>query len=96
MTMFVAAQTGEGYTKHQSNSPTKGYYSIGNNAAKLSAGQLISIEDVDSKPQKKGYYAIPQNSKNQKSTLIVQSDTPKRIPLIRKGYYSIGRNAEKL
>lgn len=96
MAMFVAAQTGEGYTKHQSNAPMKGYYSIGNNAARLPAGQHIPIKDVDSEPQKKGYYAIAQNNKKQQTTFVLQSNTTKRTPQIRKGYYSIGRNEEKL
>ena len=78
-----------------SYSQQKGYYSIGNNARKL-------IIPADGKPAErflraeKGYYNIVSNSRKLRRYIHENNLYLRRTPEITKGYYSIGRNAEKL
>jgi hypothetical protein len=73
----------------------KGYYSIGNNAEKLriqdgnnSADSFFRVE--------KGYYAMETNRKKLRRSTGKDTVHQKRIPAVRKGYYSIGNNAARL
>src|SRR5688572_8582588 len=76
---------------------TKGFYSIGNNAEKLttthaSNGQRNNAPSVN----RKGYYAIaPNHQKLQKNTKAAGAEKLSKRE-IKKGYYSIGSNSEKL
>ena len=78
---------------------TKGYYSIGNNAEKLSGPSSwgLRIATDESYPSiQKGYYSIGNNRKKLGKQLVVEGDGRRSTPVITKGYYSIGRNSEKL
>lgn len=87
----------------------KGYYSIYHNAQKLNEGsvQLTFRQKRDANETKtntlplerKGYYAIRNNQLNNRIYLLNANSSGKRnqiVPEVKKGYYSIGRNAEKL
>ena len=66
----------------------KGYYSIGNNAEKLSSYSnpvVLSTIRTINQPAAKGYYAIAPGER----TVVVVDLSPNRKP-ITKGYYSIG------
>lgn len=81
------------------NKPIKGYYSIGNNAEKLTIqkSDVAQQFDVTTYPIiPKGYYAT--GAHNQKlGTKIIQGREPlQKKPAITKGYYSIGKNATKI
>jgi hypothetical protein len=86
---------------HQYPKPvvTKGYYSIGNNAEKLSmqSASRPEVTTTESYPAKqKGYYSIGDNKKKLKKQLIAERTGKRSAPVVTKGYYSIGRNNEKL
>lgn len=79
---------------------TKGYYAIGNNAKKLApakeAGPLVRT----TAPQK-GYYALPRKQRKTQALppgnhLGAKQPRHYTRPVVTKGYYAIGRNAEKL
>ena len=87
--------------------PVKGYYSIGNNAAKLNTpatGQVFSGLKISSKktaPEaQKGYYATGNNNKKLTRQITFEEVQPSGQTKYKakptKGYYSIGRNADKL
>jgi hypothetical protein len=73
----------------------KGYYSIGNNAEKLQIQR-------DNKPvdgffrAEKGYYAMDINRRKLRKSIKNNNAVKRRIPEIKKGYYSIGNNAARL
>ncbi len=95
---FAQAQTAnEQPINKQQNPPiAKGYYSIGNNASKLSAGESIEIKEItNNQVSKKGYYSIGENGRKEKAMVIVEKQN-RKTPQVRKGYYSIGNNAQKL
>ena len=76
-------------------SQSKGYYSIGNNAEKLKIkGDKKSLDSF--LRVEKGYYHIETNRRKLKRHSRVDSVYSRRIPEIKKGYYSIGNNVEKL
>lgn len=78
---------------------TKGYYSIGNNAQKLKSKelpiQLVEVTNINESITQKGYYSIKRNDSNRKKQFFIQVQD-KKVPVINKGYYSIGNNAKKL
>ena len=87
--------------------PLKGYYSIGNNAAKLkssASGQVASglrTSQYQTAPEvKKGYYATGNNKAKLARQISFEEVQPtgqtKYKAKPTKGYYSIGRNADKL
>jgi hypothetical protein len=89
------------------SAPLKGYYSIGNNAAKLNSptsGQIASgLEISKSKtvPKvQKGYYATGNNKAKLTGQIsfeeVKSSGQTNYKAKPAKGYYSIGRNADKL
>lgn len=89
------------------STPTKGYYAIGNNAAKLSAPAnvqvftgLRAIKTKASPEVTKGYYATGNNAAKLPGQIDLEEINPgsKASVMVKpaKGYYSIGRNAEKL
>lgn len=89
------------------SAPVKGYYSIGNNAAKLqspSNGQVVSNLRTSNKKTasevKKGYYATGNNNEKLGSQISFEEVKPSGQTNFKarptKGYYSIGRNADKL
>jgi hypothetical protein len=89
------------------SAPLKGYYSIGNNAAKLQSatgGQVTSglrANKVKTKPTvQKGYYATGNNNTKLAEQVSFEEVAPSGQTKYRakpvKGYYSIGRNANKL
>ena len=81
----------------KANVVKKGYYSIGNNAEKLSKPTSLRISPDESFPApQKGYFSIRNNNRKLGKTHNVEMDRHRSIPVIRKGYYSIGRNNEKL
>ncbi len=76
---------------------TKGYYSIGNNAEKLSKSSSWGITTGESYPAiQKGYFSIGNNNRKLGKQLVVEGEGVRSMPVITKGYYSIGRNNEKL
>lgn len=77
------------------HSQQKGYYSIGNNAGKLRIAGDRKPADSFVHAQK-GYYNIVSNSRKLRRYIIENNVYMRRTPEITKGYYSIGRNAEKL
>ena len=90
----LSAQNTKGVRVPQEPAVTKGYYAIGKNAEKLySRSNPISFssESADVNAPK-GYYAIKGNEKTSRQRIVL----PKAKPFIRKGYYSIGNNADKL
>jgi hypothetical protein len=100
----VAGQPGE---YHPVSIPLKGYYSIGNNAAKLqspASGQVFSGLRVSKKKTvstvQKGYYATGNNQAKLGEQISFEEVGPSGQTNYRakptKGYYSIGRNANKL
>ena len=78
-----------------SYSQQKGYYSIGNNARKLSIASDGKPADSFLRAEK-GYYNIVSNSRKLRRYVYENNLYLRRTPEITKGYYSIGRNAEKL
>jgi hypothetical protein len=87
--------------------PTKGYFAIGNNAAKLSAPAKVQvftglrvIKTKASPEVSKGYYATGNNAARLPGQVEFEEINPgsKSSVMVKpaKGYYSIGRNAEKL
>jgi len=88
-----------GQNKQTAPTVTKGYYAIGNNAAKLkpSAAVMETVEAAAATAPVvgKGYYAIGNNNSRLKKQ-ITGISAGKDKPVISKGYYSIGNNSEKL
>lgn len=73
---------------------TKGYYSIGDNKAKLPVKSTQAVSGHSTVTIKKGFFAVGDNQK--KLAVPPLSIQSAKRPVIRKGYYSIGNNAEKL
>lgn len=75
----------------------KGYYSIGNNAAKLNTAptSVVTISE-DYPTMQKGYYSIGNNNRKLTRPILINSLATNFVPFVGKGYYSIGRNNEKL
>lgn len=104
------AQKADGQTKTNQQptpAPLKGYYSIGNNAAKLNTpanGQVSSglrISRKKTAPEvQKGYYATGNNNTKLTRQITFEEVRPSGQTRYKarptKGYYSIGRNADKL
>lgn len=91
---FANAQSN---TKTQYISPvTKGYYSIGRNAEKLNNGALQMVQSSTYYTAQKGYYTITE--KRYKLPKFYRVNVPVTRPKtsVKKGYYNIGQNAEKL
>lgn len=83
--------------KPVSNSNLKGYYSIGNNRTKLNSTVLPATTSIDTTIINKGFYSINKNrNKLSRRVLVVDVSNQKPDKRNLKGYYSIGRNAEKL
>lgn len=78
-----------------SYSQQKGYYSIGNNARKLNIAGDRKPADTFIRADK-GYYNIVSNNRKLRRYIHENNIYLRRTPEITKGYYSIGRNAEKL
>lgn len=87
--------------------PAKGYYAIGNNAAKLYTPTNVqvftgirAIKGATSPAVNKGYYATGNNAAKLPEQVALKEINPIGKASIMtkpaKGYYSIGRNAEKL
>jgi hypothetical protein len=72
----------------------KGYYSIGNNAEKLKIQPDNKVIDSFFGVNK-GYYTVAINRKNLRKSLKEEKVNQRRIPEIKKGYYSIGNNARR-
>ncbi|GGH81972.1 hypothetical protein HNQ91_005689 [Filimonas zeae] len=92
--LTVAAQ--ENKTERQDIK--KGFYSIGNNAAKLPSPQAKAAEQsAGTVTVQKGYYTIGNNdTKLASPRLNVANTTNNKRPVVQKGFYSIGNNADKL
>ena len=73
----------------------KGYYSIGNNAGKLQIQPDNKPVDSFFRAQK-GYYAMDINRRKLRKSIKNENAVERRIPEIKKGYYSIGNNAARL
>ena len=69
---------------------TKGYYSINNNAEKLSKKGTMQRDVIGT--TQKGYYAIGNN----KTKPAKRSGYNNERPAVTKGYYAIGNNSKKL
>lgn len=90
-------------TKQQIPLITKGYYSIYNNAEKLKfTTPTDSIIQAYNLPVTKGYYSIKYNSDKISSKRMtlgnIRNTTLRKLPVrdVKKGYFSIGKNIEKL
>lgn len=76
------------------NSIKKGYYSIGRNAEKLNQGSGLKIlQSFLPDSITKGYYSI-QSNKNKPVWRYTIDTTGVIRERVKKGYYSIGKNAE--
>lgn len=75
--------------------PTKGYYSIYNNAAKLS-GVVTDSAHTSTAQTHKGYFSIGNNKAKLLSTRPVHANNQGNKHEVKKGYYSIGNNQSKL
>ena len=78
-----------------SYSQEKGYYSIGNNRQKL------FIKNDRRPPERflrveKGYYHIVPNRTKLRRSLWENVSAYRGVPVVTKGYYSIGNNIQKL
>lgn len=75
--------------------PVKGYYSIYQNAQKLTPQReyKAGVAAAEVNNVQKGYYAIASNNKKLKPKYKVYSNDR---PPVTKGYYSIGNNNKKL
>lgn len=75
--------------------PAKGYYSIYQNAQKLTPQReyKAGVADTELNNVQKGYYAIASNNQKLKPKYKVYSNDR---PAVTKGYYSIGNNNKKL
>lgn len=89
------------------SAPLKGYYSIGNNAAKLQSAAGVQVASglraskVKTTPVvQKGYYASGNNNAKLGELISFEEADPSGQTKYRakpvKGYYAIGRNADKL
>lgn len=101
MSFSAFAQTSEKQTSTAAPTITKGYYSIGNNAAKLASTNGTVFQSVqgttESRGAGKGFYSIRNNrNKLWHRVTMIPSDSTRTISRPTKGYYSIGNNAEKL
>jgi len=76
---------------------TKGYYSIGNNASKLSPPVQMAVKPVTltGTERNKGYFSIGKNRRKLPGQAGFIPLSNKRS-VTTKGYYSIGNNADKL
>ncbi|TDH29015.1 hypothetical protein EXU57_02775 [Segetibacter sp. 3557_3] len=72
----------------------KGYYSIGNNAQKLNGDQQVITPVTGTDAPRKGFFSLKPNARKL-STRSVRLQTG-GTPVVTKGYYAIGNNAEKL
>ena len=75
--------------------PAKGYYSIYQNAQKLTPQReyKAGVADTEVNNVQKGYYSIASNDEKLKPKYKVYSNNR---PAVTKGYYSIGNNNKKL
>ena len=73
---------------------TKGYYSIGDNAGKLSQPTSWGVTGESYAAVQKGYYAIGDNNRKLSKKTILKMNGKPSIPVTTKGFYSIGRNRE--
>lgn len=73
----------------------KGYYSIGNNAEKLKIRAEIKAPDSLFQANK-GYYSMEVNRNKLRRSTQKDNRHQKRVPAIKKGYYSIGNNETRL
>lgn len=79
-----------------SNSIKKGYYSIGRNSEKLNFVATPQIPRLFSfNSMHKGYYATKKNKNTQQWVYTLDANGAVSEP-IKKGYFSIGKNAEKV
>jgi len=75
---------------------TKGYYSIGNNSQKLNTNTSIKLVPTFEHPVvAKGYYSLESNRRKLPWIYRVDTSGRKTTP-VRKGYYGIGNNNQKL
>ena len=88
LSVYSNAQT------NKNNTISKGYYSIGNNAGKLSGGTALKqTHTIGISSGQKGYYTIP--SRRVKVLHAYKIDVTASPAPVKKGYYSIGRNEKK-
>lgn len=73
----------------------KGYYSIGNNAEKLKMHEGRKPADSFFRAEK-GYYSMETNRRKLRRSTENDTLHRKRVPAVKKGYYSIGNNAARL
>jgi hypothetical protein len=83
-------------TKNNRTIATKGYYSIGNNSEKLASTATVKTVPLFTQPvARKGYYSVESNRRKlpvlQGIDLLERKTTP-----VKKGYYGIGNNNQKL
>ena len=88
--VYANAQT------NKNNTVSKGYYSIGNNAEKLHNNGLTVVQTNTYYTAQKGYFTISENGyKLPKFYRVHRPSSGRNVP-VKKGYYSIGSNNEKL
>jgi len=69
----------------------KGYYSIGKNAEKLKTEGEASAADSFVRVEK-GYYSMSTNRNKLKRSPEKDTTPRTHVPVVSKGYYSIGNN----
>lgn len=77
---------------------TKGYYSIGRNAEKLNNSPALQLVQTSTHyTAEKGYYTISEERyKLPKFYKVEAPSAPRGKTPVKKGYYDIGTNSEKL
>lgn len=97
ITLSASAQINNDVEDHQQYPVvTKGFYSIDNNAKKLMPVTRLAVMDAGFPQVNKGHYALEQNRKQLKKQKSILNTGNSATPVVTKGYYSIGTNAEKL
>ena len=96
LTIYSNAQTRTTKVSYAPN-VTKGYYSIGQNAAKLNNGTALQLVQTSTHyTAEKGYYTISEKRYKLPKFYKVDASAPRPKTPVKKGYYSIGTNADKI
>ena len=83
-------------TKNNRTVVTKGYYSIGNNSEKLAFATIKTVPTVTQPAASKGYYSVESNRRKLATSPQGVDLSERKTTPVRKGYYGIGNNNQKL
>ncbi len=95
--LFVGFANAQSMTKTRSiPTVSKGYYSIGRNAEKINGTGLQLVQTSTHYTAQKGYYTISEKRYKLPKFYKVNAQDPRPRTPVKKGYYSIGENLERL